>query len=336
MKALMFTGPGECVVLERDPPVRGEGETLVAPRYVGLCATDLEMFQGVMPYLSEGLASYPIQAAHEVAGFVVESEASGPGVGTPVTVDPVVGCGSCSACERGVETHCISRLELGLRLGMPGGAAELIAVPTRKLHVVPEGLQLRNAVFVEPGVTSYNAVKRFGDIADKRALVLGPGTLGCIAAQLLAAGGAKIDVLDAGSTRAELIGLLGANEITEIKPDFYDLVVEAAGAPSAIRTALDAVAPGGQVALLGVQPTTVDEVNVNALVFKDARMFGVLNGPGLYDDLLIRMAAGDVDPEILIDVQYSLDDAGQAFERLQDRGRARPKIQLCIDSGGPA
>jgi threonine dehydrogenase-like Zn-dependent dehydrogenase len=330
MKALIFTAPNECSVQEVPEPVRRPGETLVAPRFVGLCATDQEMLQGVMPYLADGLARYPVQAAHEVSGVVVESDADGPAPGTPVTIDPVVGCGRCAACLRGVETHCPDRLEMGLRLGMPGGAAELIAVPTRKLHPVPEGLSLRSAVFVEPGVTSYNGVKRFGDVSGKRALVLGPGTLGCIAAQLLAAGGASVAMHDPAGTRRGLIAELGAEAVPEIEPDSYDLVIEAMGAPSAIHDGLRAVAAGGQIALLGVQPGTVPDVDVNALVFKDATMFGVLNGPGLYDELLTRMAAGDVTPEVLLEADFPLERAPEAFELMARRGRTRPKIQLVL------
>lgn len=330
MKALIFTAPNECSVQDVDEPVRRPGETLVAPRFVGVCATDQEMLQGVMPYLAEGLARYPIQAAHEVSGVVVESDPDGPAPGTPVTIDPVVGCGHCAACARGVETHCPDRRELGLRLGMPGGAAELIAVPTRKLHLVPDGLSLRAAVFVEPGVTSYNGIKRFGDVAGKRALVLGPGTLGCIAAQLLAADGAAVDVHDPRGTRAELIEALGVRPVREIEADSYDLVLEAMGAASAVHDALRAVAAGGQIALTGVQPGTIDGADVNALVFKDATMFGVLNGPGLYDELLARMAAGDVTPEVLIEAEFPLERAAEAFEMMSRRGRTRPKIQLVV------
>jgi len=89
--ALRFTGPRAASVVESEPPEPAPGEVLVAPRYVGLCGTDLELLTGVMPYFAAGQASYPIQPGHEVSGVVVES-------GTQVMIDPGTGCGACAAC----------------------------------------------------------------------------------------------------------------------------------------------------------------------------------------------------------------------------------------------
>ena len=91
MRALRFTAPGAACAVELDPPARSATEALVSPRYAGLCGTDLELFTGVMPYFATGVASYPIQPGHEVAGTVVEGGDLPPG--TEVMIDPVFGCG---------------------------------------------------------------------------------------------------------------------------------------------------------------------------------------------------------------------------------------------------
>lgn len=331
MKALMFTGQGTVQLAERDAPDRAEGETLMAPRFVGLCGTDLELYTGVMPYFAQGVARYPIQPGHEVAGIVVESSAPDLAPGTPVIADPVVGCGVCLACRSGRKTHCVNRYELGVRCGMPGGACELVSVPTRNLHRVPDGVALEDAVLVEPGVTACNAVDRCGDVASCRALVIGAGTLGLIATQLLASAGADVDVMDVEPARRTLIEEAKARPIDRVADATYDVVVEAAGVPRAVRDALSGVAPGGQVALIGVQSAPVDGVDVNLLVLKDATVFGVLNGPGLYDRLLGRIADGSVSTAMLVDARFPLIDATAALVRLAESGRARPKVLLAIN-----
>src|SRR5689334_4879431 len=101
---------------------------MVAPSYVGLCGTDLDLLDGSMPYFSQGWAALPLQAGHEVAGVVVASYGGEVPVGTRVVIDPVIGCGACPQCAGSRPTHCVDRLEMGVRGGMDGGAAERIAV----------------------------------------------------------------------------------------------------------------------------------------------------------------------------------------------------------------
>lgn len=330
MRALSVTGPGSAAIVEIDPPVLGTGEALVAPRYVGLCGTDLELLTGSMPYFAQGEASYPIQPGHEVTGLVVSSQDARLAAGVPVLVDPVVGCGSCPACASALPTRCAERRELGLRRGMPGGACELIAVPVENLHPVPPGVSVRDAPLVEPGVTAFNAVQRLGDVDDRRALVIGAGTLGLIAAQLLLTRGAEVDVAVAQPVRAALVDQLGARPVDRVKPALYPAVIEAAGAPDAVRSAFAAVAPGGSVALVGVQPGPVGQLDVNDLVLKDATARGVLNGPGLFGRMLDELAAGTCDVSALIDSEFELADADAALAALAEPDRRAPKVLLRV------
>lgn len=329
MRALRLDGPGEASVVEADAPARGDGEALIAPRYVGLCGTDLELLTGVMPYFAAGLASYPIQPGHEVSGTVVEGSDLPPG--TEVMIDPVFGCGACAACAAGFATRCADRRELGLRHGMPGGACELLAVPAANLHPVPAGVGLREATLVEPGVTALNAVERVGDVAGRPAVVVGAGTLGLLAAQLLVARGAEVDVVVIEPERAALVERIGARAVASAAPGAYAAAIEAAGTPASVRAALAAVAPGGQIGVIGVQPGLVDGVDVNALVLKDVSLHGVLNGPGLYDRLLGELAVGGFDASALVDSEFELADAPAALARLQEPSRAAPKVVLRID-----
>lgn len=283
-----------------------------------------------MPYFGSGDAAYPLQPGHEVAGVVVASPDPRIPAGTQALIDPVVGCGTCQACADGFATRCSERLELGVRRGMPGGASELIAVPTGNLHPLPEGVSTREAVLVEPGVTALNAVERLGNVAGRDAIVVGAGTLGLIAAQLLMRRGAQVDVMVVEPERAALVEQLGAQPVRRIEPGRHTFVVEAGGTPQALRTAFAAVAPGGRIAVLGVQPGPVDDLDVNELVLKDATVYGVLNGPGLYERMLKALATGILDAAALIDSEFELGDAEAALARLAERGRAAPKVLLRV------
>jgi 2-desacetyl-2-hydroxyethyl bacteriochlorophyllide A dehydrogenase len=329
MRALLLTGPRAAQVVETDEPEAGAGEVLIAPQYVGICGTDLELYDGSMPYFAQGFARFPLQPGHEVAGVVVGS-APGLPAGTRVLVDPVVGCGVCAACATGVETRCSARRELGIRNGMPGGMSEVVAVPARKLFVVPESVTLREAIFAEPAVAVLHAANRLGDVAGRRTLVVGAGTLGLIGAQLLAARGAEVDVLVVEPPRLPLVEQLGLHAVDRAETAAYHAVVEAAGTAAAFHTSLAAVAPGGGVALVGVQPAPVDGVDVNELVLKDAVLHGILSGPGLHGAMLDELARGTVDAAALIEEEYELADAVEAFAAAARPGRAAPKIVLRV------
>jgi threonine dehydrogenase-like Zn-dependent dehydrogenase len=333
MRAVAFERMGEVAVRDLPDPVPGPGEALVAPRYVGLCGTDLELLEGTMPYFAQGSATYPLQPGHEVAGIVVEAPAGSLPAGTPVLLNPIVGCGTCALCRAGRQALCPDHRALGVRHGMPGGAAELVAVPAENLRVVPDGLSLRDAVLAEPGVTALNGVLAVEPQPGMRALVVGAGTLGAIAAQSLRNRGVEVDVLIVDPDRRPFVEQLGARPVERVEPGAYDAVVEYAGSAGAVHAAIEAVAPGGRIALVGVQPGPVDGVEVNDIVLKGVIVAGIMISDG-FDAMLAELASGAVAAEPLIDEVYELEDARVAYARLADPLRRRPKLMLRI--GGDA
>jgi 2-desacetyl-2-hydroxyethyl bacteriochlorophyllide A dehydrogenase len=335
MRAVSFNAAGVVVVRDLPDPVPGPGEALVAPRYVGLCGTDLELLEGTMPYFAQGVASYPLQPGHEVAGVVVRSPAGSPAPGTPVLLRPIVGCGTCAACRDGRAPHCAKHRAMGVRLGMPGGAAELMTIPAENLIELPPGLSPRDAVLAEPGVTALNSIEAAGVERGMRALVVGAGTLGAIAAQILRHRGLAVDVLIVDPDRRPLVEALGVRAVERVEPAAYAVAFEFAGSAGAVRAAIEAVAAGGTVALAGVQPGPVDGVDVNAIVLNGITVRGPV-ATDAFPAMLGYLASGAVAAEPLIEQVYELEDAPAAYARLSDPARARPKLMLRIGDGASA
>jgi len=302
---------------------------IVRPQYVGLCGTDLELLAGTMPYFDAGVAHYPIQPGHEVSALTVDRTARWE-AGTRVVIDPVIGCGTCPACTRGVATLCDAREELGIRLGRAGGAAELLSVPESNLYRIPDGVRIEHAPLVEPGVTALHAVDRIVPESGQQALVIGAGTLGGIAAQLLASRGVTVEMPVLDRARAEFVEAIGGIPVSDVRSASYDLVIEAAGTHKALHWAIDGARPGASVALIGIQAGPVDQVEVNQMILKNLRVHGIINGSGLYEAMLEEIASGAVDVRALIDRDYPLVDLAAALTRLQDQSRSRPKVLLRI------
>lgn len=333
MRAVSFKAAGEVVVHDLPEPVAGPGEALVAPRYVGLCGTDLELLEGTMPYFAEGAAWYPLQPGHEVAGVVVQAPEGSLAPGTPVLLNPVVGCGGCETCRAGWSVQCEKLRTVGVRLGMPGGAAELLTIRADNLLELPQGLSLRDAVLAEPGVTALACIRSAGAQSGMRALVVGAGTLGAIAAQILRHEGLDVDVSIVEPERRPFVESLGVRAVEQVQPRSYDVVLEFAGAPGAVRTAIDAVKPGGTVALAGVQPGLVDAIDVNAIVLSGLTVRGVTEVSD-FAAMLDLLAAGAVAVDPLIERVYGLEEAPEAYARLSDQTRARPKLMLKVGEDG--
>src|SRR3954466_5495558 len=103
MRAIEFHG-GEPLELGGGPdPPPGDGELLIAPTAVGICGTDIEIFEGSLAYFRMGLASYPIVPGHEWTGEVVEigRGVTGFAVGDRVVGEVAIGCGVCTRCRAG-------------------------------------------------------------------------------------------------------------------------------------------------------------------------------------------------------------------------------------------
>lgn len=333
VRAVHITAPDRFEIVEMQLSDAAPGMTVVGPAFVGLCGTDLDLFDGSMPYLHQGYAKYPVQPGHEWSGTVLHAS-DGFAAGTRVIMDPMVSCGRshCQHCPQGLVVRCPDRLEIGVRNGLDGAMATALVVPTSNLLPIPEGVSLRDAALVEPMVTTLEGIRRTDPQPDEEVLVVGAGTLGLVGAMILSWRGIRTHVLLRSPDRAGTVEAAGGIPwIAGTKADVeeFDVVIEAAGTPDGVQASLAHVAPGGRVALLGV-PTTLVEVDAAAIAVRDITIKGVLNGPGQYPHGLAAIASGEVKPEVLIDRVYPFDEIEAGLARSKERGRARPKVLIRV------
>ena len=113
IQALHITGPDRYRIVEKPWPKPPPGYTLAAPAYVGLCGTDLDLFDGSMPYFREGVATYPLQPGHEWSGTLLASNDE-LAAGSRIILDAVIDCGrpDCELCAAGLvarELHVVDQ-----------------------------------------------------------------------------------------------------------------------------------------------------------------------------------------------------------------------------------
>jgi threonine dehydrogenase-like Zn-dependent dehydrogenase len=334
VRAVHITAPDRFAIVDRALPEVAPGMVLAAPSYVGLCGTDLDLFDGSMPYLHQGFAKYPLQPGHEWSGTLLEAT-SELAAGTRVILDPIIDCGrdDCELCGAGLVVRCVNRREIGVRNGLDGAMASVVAVPTKYLLPIPDAVATRDAALVEPMVTTLEGITRTDPQPGEEVLIVGSATLGLAGAMILSARGIRTHVLLRSDVRVPTVEATGAIPWvtgTRAEVEKFDVVLEAAGTPSGVQAALAHAAPGGRVALLGV-PTTPVEIDAGAVAVNDITIKGVLNGPGQYPAGLAAIASGEVRPELLIDRVYPFEEVEAAVARSKEPGRARPKVLVQID-----
>jgi threonine dehydrogenase-like Zn-dependent dehydrogenase len=334
VRAVHIKAPDRFEIVEKALPEVPPGYVLAAPSYVGLCGTDIDLFDGSMPYLRQGFAGYPLQPGHEWSGIILQP-AGNLAAGTRVILDPVIDCGrpDCEPCHNGLVVRCVQRLEIGVRNGLDGALATVVAVPAKYLLPIPDDVATRDAALVEPMVTTLEGIKRTDPQPGEAVLIVGSATLGLAGAMILSARGIRTHVLLRSDVRVPTVEAAGAIPWvagTRAAVERFDVVLEAAGTASGVQAALAYAAPGGRVALLGV-PTTNVEIDAAAVAVNDITIMGVLNGPGQYPHGLAAIASGEVKPDLLIDRVYPFDEIDAAVARSKEPGRQRPKVLVQVD-----
>ncbi len=252
MRSIVLAGPGRIEIRERPAPAPGPGELLLAPVAVGLCRTDLELADGSMVYLRQGLATFPLTPGHEWVARVV---GQGEGVlgfapGDLVVGECSIGCSHCRLCLAGSYHQCPDRAETGI-LRQAGAMSGLLAFPARAAHRVPADVAVEDAVFAEPAAVALRAVRRADWRPGRSVLVVGAGTIGWLAAAIaLDLHGADVAILDADPGRVGRAEAMGARRARA--DERFDIVIEASGHPAALQLALASLAPGGRLVVVGL------------------------------------------------------------------------------------
>lgn len=188
MKAVRLYGTNDVRIEEIEKPIPTGDEVLIRIGAAGVCHSDLHVIKdGVLGEIKE-----PFTLGHENAGWVEEvgEAVTGYKKGDAVIVYGPWGCGHCKPCQTSSENYCDHQSELpyGGGLGLNGGMAEYMLVPSSRL-LVPIG-NLDPAIAAplsDAALTPFAAIKRSLSklTTDATVVVLGIGGLGHVALQIL-------------------------------------------------------------------------------------------------------------------------------------------------------
>ena len=327
---------GKFTMVEREMPVAKPDEVLIRVEYVGICGSNLHMFQhgaNVMPKDP----NQKLVLGHECAGEVVETGAQVRGirVGDKVLIEPGVPCGKCGYCLSGRYNLCPDVNFIDVQPNYYGAMRTYLAFPADKTYVLPQGMRTLEGALVEPAAVGMHAATLAGVGPGKRIVILGTGCIGLMTLQACRVMGAsEIVAVDIAQSRLELAKKLGASAVvnsgktdaeTAIKAlfcgDGADIVFETAGVKATAALTTQLVARGGKIMLVG---TVVGETPINFLrINREVSIQTVFRYANNFPATMEAIASGKFDVASMVTRVYDFSESQRAFEEtIADREHA--------------
>ena len=331
--AVLLSAPGvvDLTEVQVRPPL--PDELLVRVEAAGICGSDVELFAGNRP---ADIVRYPVIPGHEWAGRVAAAGArvSGFTPGDPVVVEGLRWCGQCARCREGATNLCLAGYrETGFT--EPGAFAEYVVVPARLAHRLPPDAALEQAALLEPTACVVAALLAGRPRAGQRTVVIGGGTLGLIAVQLLAASApAELVLVEGRADRRELGARFGATRTIDPAERATaqldaDLVIEAAGGAGTGLAAMRAARRGGTVVLLGIAGTGAAALPPDELPVRELHVHGVFGAAARCWPIAIEhFTAGRLDLGALISHRFPLAEVRAAVAAAGSRSPGLGKVLL--------
>jgi threonine dehydrogenase-like Zn-dependent dehydrogenase len=290
-------------------PRRPEGFATIRLLLGGICNTDLELQRGYY-----GFRGTP---GHEFVGEVVEADTR-EFVGKRVAGEINLACNSCDWCRRGLGRHCPNRTVLGI-VKHPGAFRELLTLPERNLHVVPQYIPSEHAVFIEPLGAACEILDQVKIPRGSRVAVLGDGKLGLLVAQMLQASGAQVDQFGRHRAKLRIAQQVGVNGRTAKKLPVaaFDWVVDATGSAEGLRQAVAMCRPRGTVVMKSTVHGNV-AIDTAPVIVNEVTLVG--SRCGRFEPAMKLLASGKVKVSPMISDEFALADAPKAFARAAERG----------------
>ena len=337
MRQAIMIEPGVIEFGQVETPTPGFGQVQIRVERIGVCGSDIHVFNGKHPFVT-----YPLIQGHEFAG-VVESLGEGVAdvqIGDKVTATPQEVCGQCPPCRRGQYNACEVLKVRGFQA--LGCAQDFFVTEADKIVALPDDFLPEQGVFVEPVAVAVHSTGQIGDMKGKNVVVSGAGTIGNFVAQACTCRGAKkvliTDISDYRLAVAKQVGIAAVCNVRneslaeaverEFGTDGFEVGVEVAGVETSLASLVAGVGKGGSVLIVGVyeEKPTVDMSVVceHELELKGSMMYR-------HDDwqqAVEWIASGDIQTAPLDSKHFPFEDYLAAYDYVKNEGDKCMKVMI--------
>jgi len=336
MQALVFEGKGKLAIRHLPRPELGHADVLMKIRAVGICGTDLHIYNG-------GTSTKPgTVIGHEFSGEVaaVGKGVTNVAVGDRVVGEHVIACKRCLYCRTGRPNLCQSASVIGL--DRPGALAEYLALPADLVFAAPKGVPFEEAALIEPLSIAVYAAREAGFLLEKRVGVIGQGPIGLFLDQVMHAAGAQVIGLDTLDHRLRFARVQGWVDFTinpkaddvhraveAITKHGFDVAFEAVGKEQTMDLALQIVRRGAKVFVLGVFETPA-KIDMMQVVKKELELIGSWTCAHSFPAAIRLVENKKVELGKLITHRYAFADSTKAFAEASTYNENRIKTVITI------
>ncbi|MDW5470393.1 zinc-binding dehydrogenase [Staphylococcus equorum] len=330
MKALVKTEPGfgNLEVLDREIPSPNADEVKIKVHYAGICGTDVHTYEGHYK------VNFPVTLGHEFSGEVVETGANVTDfkIGDRVTSETTYYiCGECEYCQSGDYNLCNHRKGLGTQQN--GGFTQYLVARAASVHRIPDNVSYKAASMTEPLACAHHAVSKIEIHPDDVVVVMGPGPIGLLVAQVVKSKGAEVVItgLDNDQTRLDKATELKLDHVVNIQnTDLKDyvnsitngyganVVLECSGAVPAAKQGLDILRKKGQYVQVGIFKDPEISFDLEKIIQKEIRMVGTRSQkPADWEPSLQLLSSGDVNAEALVTNELDITQWEEGYNHIK-------------------
>jgi alcohol dehydrogenase, propanol-preferring len=333
VQELLEPGPvgdtGPLHLAEREPLDPGPGEIAIDVTACGICRTDLQLVEGDLE-----AKRLPVVPGHQVVGRV---RAVGAGVtrwapGDRVGVGWLAGsCGACTPCRSGLENLCPHAEFTGW--DRDGGYAEQMLARSDFAYALPDSFaDLDAAPLLCGGVIGYRSLRISGIEPGGRLGLYGFGASALLSIQVALHWGCEVYVCtrsESEQARARELGAVWAGGAHDHPPVPLDAAITFAPVGSVVVAALEALRPGGIVAINAIHLDHIPEFDYRKL-WQERSLRSVANFTRRDAEEFLTLAA-EIPIRTVVDLS-PFDAANSALRRLRD-GAIDGAAVLLVRSG---
>lgn len=331
MKALVKTalGPGNLEIVDRAEPTVGADQVKIKVKYAGICGSDLHTYEGHYKVAA------PVTLGHEFSGEVIEIGANVDHIkiGDRVTSETTFEiCGECKYCKSKQYNLCPTRKGLGTQ--QDGAFANYIIARKESVHRLPENVDDLSASITEAAACAYHSVAKTTIAQGDTIVVLGPGPIGLLVAQVAKSRGAKIVMtgLTKDASRLAQAKRLGIDYTVDIQTEDVakcvkeltngygaDVVFECTGAAPSMRMGMELLTKRGQYVQVGLFSTDEVLVDFSKIIQKELTVVGSRSqNTHDWEPTLQLMNSGAINAGALVSHQFKISEWDKAYKAIKD------------------
>ena len=340
MKAIQVIEPENMQIIEVEKPqINKEKNVLIKMKAAGICGSDRGILHG-----HNAAATYPRIIGHEIVGVV---EAVGENVtkvkpGDRVIIDQVTNCGHCYACRKGRPNVCVNLRVKGVHID--GGYREWLACNEKDCYILPDFLEDKDCVMIEPTTIAVQACSRaqLEEIDDL--LIIGAGALGTSLIKIAKLYKPhKLIVSDIDNVKLQAALELGATDVVNSREQDLEtaikeltggygstVTIDAACVKGSLLSALKVTGPAGRVITMGFS-VNHEEVNNYLITSKELDVRGSRLQNRKFQQVIDLVNDGKIDLKDSVSHTYPLEQAVEAFKFADSGDPSIKKIALLFD-----